>query len=319
MTAPRRICSISVDLDPLDCYHRIHALGEVPEALRDVILRRGLQRFLDLLARRGLPATFFVVGEDLVPGSRTGTAAGREIVRQAGAAGHELASHSHTHPYELVRMERARVEAEIDSAHAAIASLGAPPVGFRSPGYNLSPVVIDVLAARGYRYDSSILPAPLYYGAKAAVMGAMTIARRPSGSTLGDPRFLLAPPRPYRPALGAPWRRGDAPLVELPISVTRGLRVPIIGTYLVAAPRLFRERLLAEACRATYFNFELHGVDLVGAEEDGIPAALVAKQPDLRVPLADKLRALEEALDRLGRADFAFEPIRDAAARFSSE
>ena len=95
------------------------------------------------------------------------------------------------------------------------------------------------------------------------------------------------------------------------------LRVPIIGTYLLAAPRLFREGLLRSARRATYFNFELHGIDLIGAEEDGIPPSLVAKQPDLRVPLVEKQRALEAALDRLADG-FTFEPIRDAAERFAT-
>ena len=39
----RRVCALSVDVDPIACYTRIHGLGEPSEALREVIERRALQ------------------------------------------------------------------------------------------------------------------------------------------------------------------------------------------------------------------------------------------------------------------------------------
>ena len=253
------ICSVSVDLDPLRCYYEIHGLGTPPPELRDVVLRRGLRRFIDLFARRQMAATFFVVGEDLDVASPSGTPAGRALLREAAAAGHELANHSHTHPYRLVRFGPGEVTAEIDRAGTLLAEVaGTAPVGFRSPGYNLSPTVIAELVARGYRYDSSILPAPLYYAAKAAVMGSMRLTGRTSRSTLGDPRFLFAPTTPYRPDARAPWRRGNAPIVELPITVTPGLRLWIIGTSLLIAPLMLRDHLVATAAKARFFNLEMH-------------------------------------------------------------
>ena len=61
-----RLCSVSVDLDALGCYYRIHALpGAPPEPARFAVLRRCLPRFADLFARHGVRATFFVVGQDL--------------------------------------------------------------------------------------------------------------------------------------------------------------------------------------------------------------------------------------------------------------
>jgi hypothetical protein len=47
------------------------------------------------------------------------------------------------------------------------------------------------------------------------------------------------------------------------------------------------------------FNFELHGIDFADAELDGIPGELVARQPDLRLPVADKLDRLTRILDEL--------------------
>src|SRR5262249_4144070 len=154
----------------------------------------------------------------------------------------------------------------------------APPIGFRAPGYEISPPAIELLRARGYRYDSSLFPSPGYYAAKALVMAAMRVARRPSGSFLGSPRAPFGARAPHPTAGGA--------MVELPIAVTPLLRLPVIGTSLVTAPEWVRRQLVAGALRAGFFNLELHGIDLADAAADEIPSELVARQPDLRRSLA---------------------------------
>src|SRR3954469_541807 len=66
MTAQNTIASVSVDLDAIACYWRIHALpGSPPEEARHVILRHCLPRFAELFDEAGVKATFFVVGGDL--------------------------------------------------------------------------------------------------------------------------------------------------------------------------------------------------------------------------------------------------------------
>src|SRR5882757_6601166 len=102
------VCSISVDLDPLGCYYGIHGLGDPPPALADVVLRRAVPRFASLLKRRGITATFFVVGSDL-DGNGTRSSPGRAIASDLAKAGHELGNHSYSHPYELCRLSRERV------------------------------------------------------------------------------------------------------------------------------------------------------------------------------------------------------------------
>src|SRR6185369_15586322 len=124
------------------------------------------------------------------------------------------------------------------------------------------------------------------------VMAALAAARRPSGAVMTNPRALAAPPEPYRPSMTSPWRRGQAPLVELPIAVTPWTRVPAIGTTLLVAPAWLRDRVLAAMARRSMFNLELHGIDFADAEQDGIPGELVDRQPDLRIPIADKLDRL---------------------------
>ena len=307
------IVSVSVDLDAIECYHRIHALSEAPsETARNAILRRALPRLGDLFARHGVRATFFTVGRDL-----QADAEGRSVLADLTKAGHEIASHTYSHPYDLVRLGRAGIVDEIERAEASIEeACGSAPVGFRAPGYEISAELIDVLCSRGYRYDSSTFPAIPYYLAKAAVMGVLRAAGRKSGSILGSPMVLVAPQTPYRPAAGSPYRRGDLPIVEMPVTVTPLLRLHVIGTTLVLSPEWLRRRLVSSALTTSHFNLELHGIDLADAHEDGLSPALVARQPDLRVSLARKTAALEATLGEAKAAGATFLTLAQAADHF---
>lgn len=308
---------MSIDLDPIDCYYRIHALGEAPAELAHVVLERGLPRWLDLLAQRGITATFFVVGGEV---DGADGAPLRAALAAAAQAGHELGNHSYSHPYEMARLDGARVEHEIAECERVLRDItGATPVGFRAPGYDISPIMMSTLARRGYHYDSSIFPAPGYYAAKAIVMAGLAMIGKPSGAVMTNPRALVAPTGPYWPAVDAPWKRGQGPLIELPVAVTPALRVPAIGTNLLIAPAVLRDRVIASMRRRHFFNFELHGIDLCDADEDGIPGELVARQPDLRVPIATKLARLSEILDSVSASGMTFAPLRDAAARAHRE
>jgi hypothetical protein len=303
------IVSVSVDLDSIACYFRIHGLPNMPtDETRFAILRRCLPRLAALFARHNLRSTLFVVGQDLHEDSE-----GRALLADLAKQGHELASHTYSHPYDLVRLPADRIAQEIDRSHAAIAEIAPPPVGFRAPGYEISSTVIETLCQRGFRYDSSTFPAVPYYLAKAAVMGGMRLLGRRSGSILGSPAVLGAPRVPYRPAAQAVYRRGERTILELPVSVTRGLRLPVIGTSIIMAPEWLRKSMVKSVLASGFFNLELHGIDLADAEADGFPAALVAKQPDLRVPLAKKLEALDATLRQAEAAGARFMPLKEAA------
>lgn len=308
MSSQNTIASVSVDLDAVDCYWRIHALpGSPPVEARHAILRRCLPRFADLFARAGIKATFFVVGRDLIE-----DAAGKGLLAELARDGHELASHSFSHPYDLVRLPHAEIAEEIDRAHEVVgACAGQAPVGFRAPGYEISGAVLDLLCARSYRYDSSAFPSVPYYVAKAAIMGAMRVLGRRSGSFLGSPRVLGAPTTPYHPAAGDVYRPGGLPIWELPIAVTPGLRLPVIGTSLVAAPGWMRRRLVAASVRRPFLNLELHGIDLADADSDRFPAALIAHQPDLRRSLRIKLAALEATLAQIRASGATFRTLAE--------
>ena len=306
--------SISIDLDAIGCYYKIHALGAAPAELEHAILERALPRGAELFARHGVHVTWFVVGRDA-----DGHAGNAQRLAELAARGDELGNHSYSHPYELARLPAAEVEREIARCDEVLVRLaGRRTRGFRAPGYDVSPAMLDVLARLGYHYDSSVFPSPGYYAAKAAVMGVLALARRPSGAVMTNPRLLAAPPEPYRPAMTAPWRRGQAPLVELPIATTPWLRVHAIGTSLLVAPAWVRARLVDQMAHRAFWNLELHGIDFADAERDGIPGELVARQPDLRLPIDEKLERFDRLLEAV-RARWDVVTLADAAAEAQRE
>jgi peptidoglycan-N-acetylglucosamine deacetylase len=307
----KRAC-VSVDLDGLVHYARIHGLEDsLEERLRSLHLEVALPRLLALFERLGLKATLFVVGEDV-------QGPGRSALEAAAHSGHELASHSHTHPYALSRASQAVVEEELARAEEALLAVsGRRPLGFRAPGYSLSSAMVAALVGRGYRYDASVFPAAPYYLAKAAVLSAMALRGRSSASALDTPRVLFAPRLPYRPDVKAPYRRGTAPLLELPMAVTPLLRVPFYGTLLTLSPWAVVQRAYRAVARGSFLSLELHAVDVLD-EADGIPKALVAAQRDFRVPRAEKERRLAEVFLWLKR-DFTCTSLEEAARALATE
>jgi peptidoglycan/xylan/chitin deacetylase (PgdA/CDA1 family) len=284
-----RLASISVDLDSLHHYCRIHGLPEsvLDARARGLVYSTAVPRFRELLREVGVPGTFFAIGEDLADAQAS------EALREAHASGIEVANHSYSHDYALTRRTPAAIHEELVRAEEAIlAATGERPVGFRAPGYTLNAALYAATAERGYLYGSSTFPAAPYYAAKAAVMGALALAGRPSRSILDSPRVLLAPRTPYRPDPAQPYRRGSGPVLELPMTVTPGVRFPFIGTFAATLP-LAAVRAAWRACRGdTLFNFELHAVDVLDVH-DGVPPELVRQQRDLRVVSARKMDRLE--------------------------
>jgi hypothetical protein len=268
-------------------------------------------RFRELLSSVGAPGTFFAIGEDLKD------AEAASALREAHAGGIEVGNHSYSHDYALTRRAPESIREDLVRGEEAIlAATGERPVGFRAPGYTLNAELYAATVERGYRYGSSAFPAAPYYAAKAAVMGALAVVRRPSRAVLDSPRVLLAPRTPYRPDPAQPYRRGSGAVLELPMTVTPRVRFPFIGTFAATLPLPFI-RSAYRACREdAFFNFELHGVDVLDAS-DGIPPELVRQQRDLRVTAAAKMARLE-TLFRWLKADFDVVTLRDAASRLDT-
>ena len=111
--------------------------------------RRGVWRILDLLDEHGVPASFFVPGyvaersEDAV----------REMVRR----GHEVGHHGYMH--EPPSTLSAQKEIEVMDRSLAILEgvTGRRPRGYRAPSWDPSDRTLELVAGRGFVYDSSLM------------------------------------------------------------------------------------------------------------------------------------------------------------------
>ncbi len=302
------LAAVSVDLDEIGNYFAIHGLdaGASSHAVYDV----AFARLLDWAGALSIPLTLFVVGEDLERRENV------ERLRAAHARGHEIANHSYSHKYDLVRRDYAEQIDEIARGADAIArAVGERPTGFRAPGYTVSDTLFLAMKECGVGYDSSVFPCPAYYAAKTTAIASIAMRGRKSRSIVDDPRVLTAPTRPY--CVGAPyWKRGDG-LREVPIQVTRGLRLPYIGTTLtLAGPR--GTRVLTRMCVGEpLVNLELHGIDVLDAS-DGL-SALAPHQPDVRVSLQTKLDSLSEAVAILRNHGYKFLTLNEATTSHFSK
>jgi peptidoglycan/xylan/chitin deacetylase (PgdA/CDA1 family) len=104
-----------------------------------------LPRLLELLSTLRLHATFFVEGLNAVVYP--------DALHSIAANGHELALHAWRHE-DWAGLSAERETALLDRAQGAMADIGLSPVGFRPPGGLMTPLTLELLRSRGFRYIS---------------------------------------------------------------------------------------------------------------------------------------------------------------------
>ncbi len=312
----RRICAVSVDLDEIDNYFDIHGLPRLSDdsPVRHLVYEVALERMRAFAAERGIALTLFAIGRDL---KREANAEGLLALSKEG---HVVENHSFNHRYDLTQFDASVMAHEVEDGARIIEEVtGRRPVGFRAPGYTVNERLFDVLDTLGVRFDSSVFPCPWYYAAKGAAMGAMRLGGRVSRAMMGSPWVLRAPMRPYRP--GEVWfeeaerKTEGRSFVELPVQVTRGLRLPLIGTSLALAGARGARWLMRGCVGEELVNLELHGIDFLDVK-DGL-GELATHQPELRIPLEARLEALGGALATLSEEGYSFVRLEEAARVFA--
>lgn len=147
MTAQRMFLA-SFDIE--EWFHAENLKGALPTSDWEQLeprVERNTNDLLDALAAAGVKATCFVLG----------WVARRypQLVRRMVAEGHEVASHSDTHP-RLYSLPRPALAEELTRARDTLQQLtGLPVWGIRAPMFSISDAVLDYLAEAGYWYDSS--------------------------------------------------------------------------------------------------------------------------------------------------------------------
>jgi peptidoglycan/xylan/chitin deacetylase (PgdA/CDA1 family) len=263
------IAFIQVDLDGLWAVRRCYGGRGTPDE-DDPVYSRALPALLDLFDEVAVKATFFVVGADAQVAWKC------RHLAAAVERGHELANHSMTHDLGLSGLEPAQragispaifaLEKEIaDCQEALKKAFGIEARGFRAPGFGFSLSFLKTLDRLGFWYDSSLLPSPWGW-----VMRWIT--RRISASPLRDKSQYGSAGgwrAPLRPRPTTP----DGRLWEIPVSVTRRLRLPFHGGVGFLLGKRWVERAVHSLGRGIGFlNYLIHGMDVVdGREWDVVP------------------------------------------------
>lgn len=287
--------SINIDLDTLaeDVDDETRTIQS--DALRAITYRRVLPRFLELLHRYAVPATFFVIGRD-IDGNE-------ETIRSIANDGHELANHTMTHPKQLVRLSDAAMTSEIEECGRRLARIaGRPTVGFRAPGYTISPRVTATLRRMGYSYDASLNPSLVYSMAK---RGFKSFRLRDREYVSCQPwRDHFGPRNPYRMATDTVCRCDVSDtFIEIPVSVIPFVQYPFVTSLLLPhgiGPTLWGlDRLVASR---RFVNCGIHVNEFTDAADlNGVPQGFYYTRRLMRPSLDARLRYFATLLDTIKR------------------
>lgn len=285
--------SINIDLDTLaddiDSHRRLIHDDGLPAITYD----RVLPRFLELLDRHRVKATFFVIGRDVIDHAA--------LMQRLAADGHELANHTMHHNKQLVNLSDCEMHEEIAECHRQLSALSdAPIVGFRAPGYTISPRIISVLRKLGYRYDTSLNGSITY----------SLIKRLFKATRLQDKTYVSLQPMADHFGPRNPFRLADGEMTvvdatssftEIPVSVIPWVHYPFVTSVLLPlglTPTLWALRQLV--ARGLFVNCGLHINEFTDpADVAGRSERFYYTSQLMRTPLADRLRYFDAVFQAL--------------------
>ena len=298
--------SLSLDLDNEWSY--LKTRGDARWETLPTFLEAVVARSLTLLDRHALRMTVFVVGQDA---ERPENAAAFAMLARSR---HEIGNHSFHHEPWLPRYSREDILTELSRAQRAIeAATGRRPVGFRAPGYAISPAILDVLAELGFAYDCSSLPtfigplARTYYFMSTKMPREERKIREALYGTWSD---AIKPLRPHA------LHFGDRELIQIPVTTFPGLRIPFHFSYILylcgysTALGLRYFELALDACRMAKIepSLLLHPLDFLDVGD--VPS--LAFFPAMAMQATKKIGILDRALELFAKR-FAVDSVGEHA------
>ena len=234
-----------------------------------------VSRFLAIFDAYGVKATFFVVGRDLLDDAK------KKIVKEIAEKGHEIANHSMNHVANFRNLTRKEKEREIKDAEDIIRDIvGARPVGFRAPNFDIDEATLDILEERGYVYDSSILPAYLF-----------------SNKNIHG----FSPLSPYYPSRKNIWRKGQRGVIEIPVSAVPVIRAPYHSSFVIAAHNfnmglsVFYTGFFLTKLMKLSLNYVFHAAELADSNHD----RRLSYFQGLRIPLKKRYEMISLILKNI--------------------
>lgn len=213
------------------------------------VWKEGMPRLLDLYAKYDAKATFFFIADfaEQCP----------EIVRMIQPYGHEVACHGLTHEHDKafdIMTYDQQVE-HLSTAKKILEDIaGEEVISFRAPALRVNEFTPQALMDTGFKIDSSVAPQRLDM--------FMSLGSR------NKLKWLRAPRKPYHVMKDNLARRGDEPLIEVPVS---SFVLPYIGTMMRISPglnRMTRSLLYMETRDSEKaINFLIHPNELIEEED----------------------------------------------------
>lgn len=301
------LASLSLDLDNKWSYMKTH--GDAGWESFPTYLNVVVPRALKFLKERNLNITFFIVGQDAALDKNL------DALGQISDAGHEIGNHSFNHEPWLHLYSKEELITEFEKTETAIARFTSQKlIGFRGPGYSLSPTVLEVLSERGYEYDCSTLPtyiAPLaraYYFLKSPEMSAEEKEKRKKLFGKFSDGFQSL--KPYK------WQIGEKSLVEIPVTTLPIFKTPIHASYVLylstfshlAARTYWKTAVKMCKVAGTQLSLLLHPLDFLSGED----TPELKFFPAMNLPIEKKLELLSEILETFAES-FSIVSMREHA------
>lgn len=228
--------------------------------------------FIELIDELSVPLSVFVVGETLERHPEA-------IDRLDSELEAEFHLHSYRHePTSNTFREELRLGKDAFRNH-----FGRDPIGYREPYGGIDPGQFPVLADEGFEFDSSVFP-----------------SYRP-----GVYNNLDTPLEPYVP-------EGVPELLEIPLGVIRGVRIPLSQNYLKLFGRPLLE-LLSVAPLPNTLVYNVHLQDLYRTESHGkLPGV---KRRIMSRNLDRSVEILEESVERIRSNGYEPTKVTDIYSR----
>ena len=182
------------------------------------VLNEGMPLLLDIYERYNIKSTFFFVANyaNNYP----------DIVKMVVSNGHEVASHGYTHEVDQafdVLPRKKQIEHLSESKKILENISGQEVISFRAPALRVNSHTAIALAETGYKIDSSV-PSQRF---------DMFLSFGSSKKL----KWLTAPRLPYRTKEDDLTKKGDGPIIEVPLSA---MFFPYVGTTMRLFPRFTR-------------------------------------------------------------------------------
>ena len=303
MSKPKPLAAISLDLDNLWAYMKIHGdegWDKYPSYF-DIFI----PYVLDLLDELKLKITFFIVGKD------TESEENRKYLRMITDRGHEVGNHSYYHESWLQTYSYEEIEKEIIAAELAIErTTGQQPKGFRGPGFSWSKDLLRILESRGYLYDASTFPtylgplARMYYFSKSGLSKEEKRARKELFGKFSEGFRKL---KPYYWKLKEGKRIAEIPVTTMPI-----FRLPFHLSYLIYLSNISKVLMKIYLNSAIFLckitrtpvSFLLHPLDIIGGDK----LKQLVFFPGMNIETQTKVVVFKEVLKKL-KSNFHIVPM----------